>query len=132
MAENINLIPNYKNFKNKKNGKRIGIFGGSFNPVHKAHIKIAQLSIIKLNLDQLIFVPAFKNPDKINHNYVLGSDRKKMLELVLCEKCQISEYELNAHTVNYTYQTIDYFKKTYPNDQLFFIIGSDNLEHLDQ
>ncbi|MDQ0514235.1 nicotinate (nicotinamide) nucleotide adenylyltransferase [Mycoplasmoides fastidiosum] len=111
---------------------KIGIFGGSFNPIHKGHVKIARNAIKVLGLDLLYFVPAYRNPDKINHNYVLGYDRMQMIDLVKPDKSVISTWELSQAKLSYTFETINHFKNHYPNDQLFFILGSDNLDHLDQ
>ncbi|QNM93899.1 nicotinate-nucleotide adenylyltransferase [Mycoplasma sp. Pen4] len=109
---------------------KIGIFGGSFNPIHKAHLKIARFAIKELDLDKLIFVPANINPFKSAKQYVSGIDRYNMIKLVLEDKMEVSDFEIKRNGVSYTIDTIKYFAHKYPNDELFFILGSDNLPTL--
>ncbi|MBU4690313.1 nicotinate-nucleotide adenylyltransferase [Mycoplasma sp. ES3157-GEN-MYC] len=112
---------------------KIGLFGGSFNPVHNGHIKIAKYAYEQLGLDKLIFIPAATNPFKKKQKNVSAQDRIKMIELSIydCpENFEISEYEIKKGGVSYTYQTIRYFAKKYESDELFFLIGSDCLPTL--
>lgn len=109
---------------------KICLFGGSFNPIHKGHIKIANEAIKQLNLDELIFIPCQKNPFKKDVNYVNGEDRKKMIEMVLENKMTISDFEIKRQGISYTIDTVKYFKNKYPNDELYLLIGSDNLTKL--
>ncbi|WGI36258.1 nicotinate-nucleotide adenylyltransferase [Mesomycoplasma lagogenitalium] len=109
---------------------KIGIFGGSFDPIHKAHIKIAKMAIEKLNLDKLFFVPAFKSPFKQKQVYAPWEDRVKMIEMVKPEKSEISLFEIKRKGVSYTIDTVNHFKKQFPNQELFLIIGSDNVPKL--
>ncbi|ADE19635.1 nicotinate-nucleotide adenylyltransferase [Mycoplasma crocodyli] len=111
---------------------KIAIFGGSFDPIHKGHTKIANWCINELELDKLIFIPAFKSPFKTNRNLVDQNHRIEMIKLVLPEKCEISDFELKRQGVSYTIETVKYFKNKYPNDELFLIIGSDNLPKLNK
>lgn len=110
------------------NNMKIGIFGGSFNPVTKGHTKCAKTAIKNLNLDKLIFLPTFINPNKTHIKKDNSQHRIKMLKLVLEGKMEISEYEINKKGISYTFESLRYFKNKYPNDELFFIFGSDNLE----
>ena len=109
---------------------KIGIFGGSFNPIHKGHIKIAKDAINFLNLDKLIFVPCQKNPFKKDMEYVDGKMRSDMIKLVIENKMEISTFEIDRTGISYTIDTIKYFKNKYKEDELFLIIGSDNLTKL--
>ncbi|HIS39127.1 MAG TPA: nicotinate (nicotinamide) nucleotide adenylyltransferase [Candidatus Onthousia faecavium] len=111
---------------------KIGIFGGSFNPPHKMHQKIALDLIKKGYVDKIIFVPT-------GAKYSYKSDlldpkiRYKMLTL-LCQnnrQLSVSDYELKEQVV-YTYETLDYFKKLYKHDEIYFICGTDNLSYLDK
>ncbi|EFF41849.1 nicotinate-nucleotide adenylyltransferase [Mycoplasmopsis alligatoris] len=111
---------------------KIAIFGGSFDPIHKGHTKIANWAIKELNLDTLFFVPAYKSPFKTKKRMVDNQDRLNMLKLVLPEKCQISEFEMKRGGVSYSIDTIKYFKNKYPNDEIFLLVGSDNLPKLNK
>lgn len=108
---------------------KIGIFGGCFNPPHKMHKDIA-INLIKNNyLDKVIYVPTgnFYKKD----NLVSDIDRYNMLKLMLKDtsNLEVSDYEFGK--LKYTYQTLRYFKKKYSNDDIYFILGSDNLKELD-
>ena len=111
---------------------KIGIYGGSFNPIHKGHIQLAEYAIDKLELDKFFFVPAFKSPFKSKHKIVDAKHRVNMIDLVLPEKAEISLFEINRKSVSYTIDTIRYFKQQYPNDELFLIVGSDNVYKLNK
>ncbi|WKX02199.1 nicotinate-nucleotide adenylyltransferase [Candidatus Mycoplasma mahonii] len=111
---------------------KIGIFGGSFNPVHRGHISVAEHAIKHLSLDKLIFVPAFKSPFKSKVKYVDGQHRIQMLEIAKPQKATISHFEINRKSISYTIDTVKYFKQKYPNDELFLIIGSDNIHKLNK
>lgn len=107
--------------------KKIGIFGGSFDPIHKVHSFIAKESLNLLKLDNLFFVPTFINPDKQNRSIANSKDRIRMIDLVKPEGSEISLFEINRKNVSYSIDTLKYFKKKFPKDELFFIIGSDNI-----
>lgn len=111
---------------------KIGIFGGTFNPVHKGHIQIAQFAIKELGLDKLIFVPTYKSPFKSKEKIIDAEHRVKMLELVKPEKSEISDFEIKRKGTSYTIDTVKYFKQQYPNDELFLLIGTDNVYKLNK
>ncbi|WP_412031422.1 nicotinate-nucleotide adenylyltransferase [Metamycoplasma buccale] len=111
---------------------KIAIFGGSFNPIHKGHILIAKEAIQKLNLDKLFFVPAYKSPFKKNVNYVSEVHRTNMINLVMEEKMYLSTFELNKKNISYTIDTVKYFSQKFPNDELYLLIGSDNVNNLNK
>ena len=111
---------------------KIAIYGGSFNPIHKGHIKVATEAIKELNIDKFFFVPAFKSPFKSKVKYADADHRVKMIEEVLPEKAEVSLFEINRKGVSYTIDTLRYFKQKFPNDELFLIIGSDNVYKLNK
>ncbi len=110
---------------------KIGIFGGSFNPPHKMHKKIAIELIKKHYVDKVIFVPT-GSKYKYKNNLLSDNVRFKMLKL-MCEdnNLEVSNYELKDQVV-YTYETLDYFKNKYKDDEIYFICGTDNLSYLDK
>lgn len=108
---------------------RIGIFGGSFNPPHKMHKNIAIFLLQNNYIDKVIYVPTgnkYNKEDLIEAKY-----RLKMLEIMTRNdnRMNTSNYEIK-NTLTYTYQTLDYFKSIYPNDEIYFICGSDNLKEI--
>lgn len=111
---------------------KIGIFGGSFNPPHKMHLAMADELIRKHYVDKIIFVPT-GSQYKYKTNLVADQHRYHMLQL-LCKKnkaMEVSDFELKEEVV-YTCQTLAYFKSVYPNDEIYFICGTDNLSYMDK
>ncbi|RMA78499.1 nicotinate-nucleotide adenylyltransferase [Metamycoplasma subdolum] len=111
---------------------KIGLFGGSFNPIHKGHILLAKEAIEKLNLDKLIFIPANQNPFKKDENYIDGKHKLEMIKIVLEDKMEVSDFEVKRKHVSYTIDTVNHFKTKYPHDELFFLVGSDNVNKLNK
>jgi len=118
--------------KSDKAGK-IGIFGGTFNPIHHGHLINIELLINQVNLDQVLFIPAKIPVHKILADSVSSDDRLKMVELALAgsEKMLASGIEINRETASYTITTLEELKNFYPEDELFLIIGSDSFNELD-
>lgn len=110
---------------------KVAIFGGSFNPVHNEHVKIATQAVKELMLDKLFILPANIAPHKKNQSLM---DAKVRLNALKCafenqDKIEVCDYEISKQGVSYTYQTILHFKKLYKDAELFFILGSDMLEN---
>ena len=110
---------------------RIGIFGGSFDPVHNEHIKIAQNAVKSLGLDILYVVPAKAPPHKVGVTLCDGNHRKKMLEITFCNQPNVvvSDFELESQNTSYTYLTVEHFAKIHQGAQLYLLIGADMLEN---
>lgn len=107
---------------------KIGLFGGSFNPVHTGHIKIAEYAYKTLGLDKIYFIPAAVNPFKKGNKIESAEHRVNMLKLALENfkgNAEVSLFEIKKGGVSYTYETIRYFKNKFKNDELYFIMGSD-------
>ncbi|MHA3838431.1 nicotinate-nucleotide adenylyltransferase [Mycoplasma sp. VS1572C] len=109
---------------------KIGIYGGSFDPIHKGHIKTARYVINKLELDKLLFVPAASSPFKTKGKKAIDEDRKNMVELVLEDKMELCDFELKRGGVSYTIDTVKYLANKYPDAELYLIIGSDHVASL--
>ncbi len=111
---------------------KIGIFGGSFNPPHKMHKKIALTLIEKRYVDKVIFVPT-GSKYKYKNNLLSDKVRLDMLELMCCDSdsLKVSDYELKDYVV-YTYDSLNYFKNKYKDDDICFICGADNLSYIDK
>ena len=110
--------------------KKLGFFGGSFNPPTYAHINIAKMSIEKFNLDAVYFVPVgnlYNKPSLIDEKY-----RYKMLQLVCGGKIKAENIELNRKKTLDTLQAFNLIEEKYKNDEteIFYIMGADNFEKL--
>ncbi len=110
---------------------KIGVFGGSFNPIHKRHEQIALFLLKQHYVDKIVFVPT---GEKYSYKSNLSSakDRYEMLKLVASkyDNMVVSDYELKKSVV-YTWETLDYFAKQNINDDIYFICGTDNLDYID-
>ena len=109
--------------------KKIGILGGTFNPVHIEHKRLALSAIDELKLDKLIVMPTFISPHK-SLVPAPSVDRINMLKIAFadCSKVEVSDYEIIKQGTSYTYLTVEHFKGLEPC-QLYFICGGDMLEN---
>ncbi|MCX5696465.1 MAG: nicotinate-nucleotide adenylyltransferase [Candidatus Omnitrophica bacterium] len=112
---------------------KIGILGGTFNPIHIGHLILAEEAREKLGLDKVIFVPTFVPPHKDNVDIAPAAARLKMVKLAIAgnKYFSVSDIEIERNGRSYTIDTIKEFKKNYSLDQIFFIIGSDLMKYLD-
>ncbi len=110
--------------------KRIGIFGGSFDPVHVGHLALAELAREQLGLDTIFFVPAKCPPHKLERRLAAAGERVKMLQLCIDTKDNVSRFELERNGTTYTWQTLKYFRARFPGGKLFFIVGGDSVNEL--
>ena len=113
---------------------KIGLFGGSFNPIHNGHINLAVSVKNELKLDKVIFIPSGTAPHKSSNEYVSAEERLEMCRLALEEydDFEISDYELCRQGKSYTVYTVRHFKQLYPYDELVLMVGSDMLLTFDQ
>lgn len=113
--------------KNIEGRKKIGLFGGTFNPIHLGHIRSAEEIREKFNLSKIIFIPAHTPPHKKSH-IIPAKHRFKMVKQSIRTNSffEVSEIELQRQGNSYSFETIDYFNKLYENKaEVFFIMGSD-------
>lgn len=112
---------------------KTGIYGGSFNPVHNGHIHLAETAVKELRLDRLYLVPSKKSPHRSMAEYAPDSDRLEMLRLAVKEKDKlfVSDYEIKSDRVSYTIYTVEHFRREFPEDELFLLVGSDMLLSFD-
>ena len=111
---------------------KTGILGGTFNPIHIGHLILAEEAREKLGLDRIIFVPAYLPPHKDNADIAPASARLTMVGLAIKgnKYFSVSNAEIKRDGRSFTIDTIKEFKKIYPQDELYFIIGSDLLTYL--
>jgi nicotinate-nucleotide adenylyltransferase len=112
---------------------RIGIYGGSFNPVHNGHIHLAVTAADELGLDRLYFVPSRISPHRSSDEYASGGDRAAMLGLACGrdKRLRVCDYELHEERVSYSVYTVRHFREEFPDAELFLLVGSDMLLSFD-
>ena len=107
---------------------KIGIFGGTFNPPHKGHTRLAREASRILGLDRMMIIPSCIPPHKIPGKLASGEDRLEMCRIAFSDSFyEVSSTELERGSKSYTVETLRELKKIYPEDELYFIIGSDML-----
>lgn len=109
---------------------KIGIMGGTFNPIHNGHLMLAKTAKEQFGLDKVWFMPNRIPPHKeIDDRNEMTNHRVKMVELAIAsyEDFVLQPYEIEHTEVSYSYKTLEYFKETYPKDTFYFIIGADSL-----
>ena len=108
--------------------KKIGIYGGTFNPPHTGHLQAAKKAVEVLELDLLLMIPDRIAPHKdIPAGSPTPEQRLEMLRIAVAgeEKIQPSDIELQREGVSYTYQTLEALKEQYPEDELILLMGTD-------
>ena len=111
---------------------KIGLFGGTFDPPHNAHIAVAQKALCEYSLDRIIFIPAGDPPHKKDKEKTDKRIRLKMIEFALTgfDFFCVSDYEINLQKPSYSVNTVKFFKEKYPKDELYFIIGGDSFRDI--
>lgn len=109
--------------------KKIGLIGGTFDPIHLGHIHLAKTIKNQFKLDEVWLIPTYKNPDKFHHvEGATPQQRLKMVELVTKKnkpwlKC--IDYEIKNKKTSYTIETVDYLTSSFPNNSFYFFMGDD-------
>lgn len=111
------------------NKMRIGIFGGTFNPIHIGHLIIADDIRIQAKLDKIIFVPSGNPPHKDAETLLDQHTRYCLIECAIEGNINfhVDNFEINRSGYSYTIDTMTHFQQCFPDEQLFFIIGADSL-----
>ena len=106
---------------------KTGVFGGTFNPVHKGHIMLAEYCMDSVGLDRIIMIPTAVPPHKISKNLAIENDRLNMCKLACRgkENFFVSDIEIKRQGKSYTYETLTQLKEIYPDDHLYTIMGAD-------
>lgn len=108
--------------------RKIGILGGTFNPVHNGHIKMAEYSKKSVALDEIILIPDYVPPHKESDNLANEKHRLNMCKIA-CSKFEnfgVSDVEIKRKGKSYTYQTLQFLKSVmYKDDEIYFIVGAD-------
>lgn len=119
---------NSKQYKNK-----IGILGGSFDPIHQGHLNIAQSAYKEFQLDEVWFIPAAHSPNKNENDMTSAEERAKMVSLAIAELpfFRLSTIEMESEETSYTYLTLSKLTEQYPETQFYFIMGADSLDYFE-
>ncbi len=111
---------------------KIGILGGTFNPIHYGHLTMAEFVLKNFGLDKICFLPNGQPPHKANDFIADKHHRLNMTKLAIdsYDDFYLSDYEVCDDKYHYTIDTIKHFKALNPDDEFFFIIGADSLFNL--
>lgn len=109
---------------------KIGIMGGTFNPIHNAHLSLAAAAKEQYSLDVIWFMPSGLPAHKSNQELAPAEHRLNMVKLAIAglEAFAASDFELKREGYTYTYETLTALKENYPDDTFYFIIGGDSLD----
>jgi nicotinate-nucleotide adenylyltransferase len=110
--------------------EKIGLFGGTFNPVHIGHTEAARLAVERLGLDKLIFIPTLNPPHKeLPESSASAETRLEMLKLASkgMESVEVSDIEISRGGISYTADTIKELQKLYPGAEFWLLMGNDML-----
>jgi nicotinate-nucleotide adenylyltransferase len=113
---------------------KLGIFGGSFDPVHLGHLLVAQAAIEELGLDRLFFIPAAQSPFKPENQPASAAVRLQLLRLSLAGKmnCDVDDQEIRRGGISYTVDTLRDYAKRFSGAELFYLVGADNVPKLNE
>ena len=112
--------------------KKIGLYGGSFDPVHLGHLLVAQAAFEEVGLDRLFFIPAAQSPFKPGSQPTPAQERLRLLRLALAGRsdCEIDTQEIDRGGVSYTIDTVRDYARRFPGAQLYYLIGADHVASL--
>ena len=111
---------------------RIGLFGGTFNPIHVGHLTIAEEARVAAKLDRVIFIPSGESYFKDPHEVASREDRCNMTRLACADLYEVSDMETRREGPSYTAVTCRAFREMYPDDELFLILGADSILEMDR
>lgn len=113
--------------------KNVGLFGGSFDPVHHGHLILARDAMEVLGLDAVVFIPAWVSPHKLEQPPVSAERRCEMLEAAIAgeERFSIERCEIERGGASYTVETVRYLMAREPNVDFWYLIGDDNAAALE-
>lgn len=111
---------------------RVGLYGGSFDPVHRGHLLVAQAALEELELDRLILIPAAQSPFKPGTVSAPAALRLRLLRLAFAgeTRCTVDSLEIQRGGISYTIDTVTEFARRDPDARLFWLIGADHVEKL--
>jgi nicotinate-nucleotide adenylyltransferase len=111
---------------------RLGLYGGSFDPIHHGHLILARQALEDLSLDRVVFIPAAESPFKANHASAPAGNRFAMVRLAIEGEPSFSvdPLEIEREAPSYTIDTARTYHFQYPGDTIFFLVGEDHVAAL--
>ena len=112
---------------------KIGLFGGTFDPIHLGHLIVMENVLNIMNLDKIIILPSSNPPHKQDKDKTDVKLRVDMVKKAIKNNNRIilSTFEANSNEVIYSYQTINYFKEKYPTDEFYYVMGEDSFMNIE-
>jgi len=113
---------------------KIGILGGTFNPIHLGHIQMTQFAIKNYGFDKVVILPSGNPPHKNSENLLSGHKRYEMclLATVDHDNLIVESLEIERKGTTYTIDSLEYFSNIYSNNSIYYIIGGDTVLHLNK
>ncbi len=113
---------------------RIGIMGGTFNPIHLAHLSMAQQAYRQAELDKVLFMPSKNPPHKAGVKIVSEEHRETMVRLAIkgISYFEFSDFEFKREGITYSTHTLTLLHRQFPKDEFFFIMGADSLFYIEE
>lgn len=114
---------------------KIGILGGTFDPIHNGHLMLGEYAYNLFGLDNIWFMPNGNPPHKENSSIAVQTKgRVEMVTRAISDKpyFKLQSYEIDRAKVSYSYQTMEYFQSIYPEHEFYFIIGADSLFSIEE
>jgi nicotinate-nucleotide adenylyltransferase len=114
------------------NGRRVGLYGGSFDPIHWGHLRTVQAARSALGLDEVLYLPTARPPHKEGQQLAPALARFAMAEIALLgePEMRVSDLELLRDGPAYTVESLEHFRRIWPETKLFLLLGSDSLAQL--
>jgi nicotinate-nucleotide adenylyltransferase len=108
---------------------KIGIMGGTFNPIHLAHLIMAEHAYEQFSLDKILFMPSKNPPHKPQTDIISDLYRSRMVQLAIEDNphFEFSSLEIDREGTTYTFETLEDLSKKYPDNEYYFILGADSL-----
>lgn len=112
--------------------QNLGLYGGSFDPIHTGHVLVGQAAVEELELQRLFFIPAARSPFKPDQQPAPSEQRLALIRLALAGRpdCEVDEVEIQRGGTSFTIDTVRYFQQRFPAAKLFYLIGADNVPGL--
>ena len=112
----------------------IGLFGGSFNPIHNGHVRLAKALLQEAGLDEVWFMVSPQNPFKQNQQLLDDNKRFRLVQIALKDEPHLKacNFEFNQPKPSYTWNTLQALQEAYPDDQFTILIGGDNWAAFDK